>query len=565
MAKQPSSFSAVFTQAPAATPIHARPATRVLVEGPLLELSPLGRLVVPLAVFVVAALTIELSHGSNVATIWPANAVMLTALLRCVRSIANTVAIVLGGALASAFAGIWLSKGFLFCFVIGAANASEALVAFGLLAVFHVGPSTLTTFRGVMKLILLAGVAAPVAGTLISAMAYSSEHGLEWFTLWRNWYAGHALGMIIVAPFLICVTSSEWRTQRMSERVPEAVVMFVSFATIGACTVYFRPAIFMVAPAILFATVRFGLIGATASTFMIAMIATTIVVLGVGQPLVPSFDLSQRIFTLQMFLAITAFWSLPTASLLTERDRLLGDLSDANAQLAADSERQSNLVTGLRRHLALAEEKERLRLSYELHDQAGQSLIAAILELNEIDALTSGPAHERLHLLRKKMEEMGKTLHRIAWELRPPSIDEVGLCRALESYVVQWGEQCGTDVDFHCDDPTIQEVPAEIGTAVYRIVQEGLTNIVKHAQRPTSVSVIVRRLDRTLQVIVEDNGCGFDVAALGDRSATHRGLGLDGMRERLSLVGGSLEVESAPGAGTTIFARIAIEEQRSAA
>ena len=322
---------------------------------------------------------------------------------------------------------------------------------------------------------------------------------------------------------------------------------------------------FLLAPAILLATLRFGIIGATTSTFLVAIIASLYAVLGIGHPMIANADISTRIFTLQMFLAITSFWSLPTAALLTERDRLLGDLSRANAQLAADSESKSHLVVGLRRHLSMAEENERLRLSHELHDQAGQSLIAAILELNEIDASTSGTVRERLHLVRKRMEEMGKTLHRIAWELRPPSIDELGLRKALASYIAEWSEQCGTEVDFHCDDPSLDEVPDEIATAVYRVVQEGLTNIVKHAQRPSAVSVIIRRTDATLQVIIEDNGCGFDLGARAGKASDHRGLGLEGMRERLALIDGTLDVESALGAGTTIFARITLDGQRSAA
>ena len=222
-------------------------------------------------------------------------------------------------------------------------------------------------------------------------------------------------------------------------------------------------------------------------------------------------------------------------------------------------------MIGLRRHLSIAEEKERLRLSHELHDQAGQALIAAILELNEIDALIVGPAHERLHLVRKRMEELGKTLHRIAWELRPPAIDELGLKKALASYIADWSEQCGTEVDFHCDDPNIDDVPSEIGTAIYRIVQEGLTNIVKHAGQPTDVSVVIGRVNATLQVIIEDNGCGFDVGAITAKTGGYHGLGLDGMRERLLLIGGTLEIESTPGMGTALFARIALDAQRSAA
>jgi signal transduction histidine kinase len=253
---------------------------------------------------------------------------------------------------------------------------------------------------------------------------------------------------------------------------------------------------------------------------------------------------------------------LPTAALLSERDRLLSDLSSANSQLRVDSERKTNLVIGLRRHLSIAEEKERLRLSYELHDQAGQGLIAAILEMNAIDALIAGPAHERLSVVRKRMEELGKTLHRIAWELRPPAIDELGLKKALASYVADWSEQCGTEVDFHCDDPNIDDVPSEIGTTIYRVVQEGLTNIVKHAHRPSAVSVVIGRVGTTLQVIIEDDGCGFDVGAVTAKAGGYRGLGLEGMRERLLLIGGTLEIESAPGAGTALFARVALDAQR---
>ena len=200
--------------------------------------------------------------------------------------------------------------------------------------------------------------------------------------LWRNWYVGHALAMIIVAPFIISVTSQEWHTLRIRQRLPEVAVMITWFVAVAAGAAYFRPIIFVLAPTILIATVRFGLIGATVTTLVTALVATAFVAFGIGQPFVPISEMSSRILFLQLFLAITSFWSLPTAALLTERDRLLAGLSRANALLTVESERKSDLVLGLRRHLTMAEEKERLRLSHELHDQAGQSLIAAILELN---------------------------------------------------------------------------------------------------------------------------------------------------------------------------------------
>ncbi len=533
---------------------------------PLLNLSLAGHLLLPVAIFVTSVLTIDFSHLSNfVGALWPSNAIALVALLRHIRSPSNYASIFMGSAAAIALSALITGSSPALSMILAAADMVEIATAFALISVFRIGVSNLTSFRNLLIFIVVAGGVAPIASATMSAVAFGSAHGIPWLDVWRNRYPAHALGMIIVAPLLISVTSSEWQALRIKQRLPEAAAILGLFIAIGICAAYFRPVIFVMAPAILFTTVRFGLIGAAAATFVVALIASGFVVMGIGQPLLSQPELSQRIFALQVFLAITSFWSLPTAALLTERDRLLGDLSRANSRLAADGERKSDLVTGLRRHLSMAEENERLRLSHELHDQAGQSVIAAVLELNAIDSLTSGPAHERLHLVRKKMEEMGKTLHRIAWELRPPSIDELGLRKALASYIAEWGEQCGTEVDFHCDDPSLDEVPSEIATTVYRVVQEGLTNIVKHARRPANVSVVIRRPDTTLQVIVEDNGCGFDVTALGAKAGTRRGLGLDGMRERLSLIGGTLDVESAIGAGTTIFARIVLDGQRSAA
>lgn len=531
---------------------------------PLPALRPLHQLVAAVVIFLVSVFTISISRHSNlVATLWPANGIMLALLLCHARSLTTCVTVILGGSAVTALASYVAGNDFELCAILAAANSIEIVSALALLAAFQIGPSNLTSFDGTLTFILLAGGIAPIGSTLLSASAYGLAHGVAWSLVWRNWYPGHALGMIVLVPFLVSVMSAEWRTQRLAERKLEASAIFALFIAITVCAFYFRPIIFVIAPAILLGTVRFGIVGATAATFFVTIIASIFVVLGIGQPMfLTQPELSQRIFALQAFLAITSFWSLPTAALITERDRLLGDLSRANSQLTEDSEIKSHLVTGLRRHLSKAEENERLRLSHELHDQAGQSLIAAILQLNEIDALTSGPASERLQLVRKRMEEMGKTLHRIAWELRPPSIDELGLRKALASYIAEWSEQCGLDVDFHCDDPRLDEVPDEIGTAIYRVVQEGLTNIVKHAGRPSNVSVIVRRAEATLQVIVEDNGCGFDAATLGGKAGERRGLGLAGMRERLALIGGTLEVESALGAGAALFARIALDGQR---
>jgi PAS domain S-box-containing protein len=219
----------------------------------------------------------------------------------------------------------------------------------------------------------------------------------------------------------------------------------------------------------------------------------------------------------------------------------------------------------LRRRIMQAQEQERLRLAHDLHDQTGQSLTAAMLELKGVEALVDENGRERLRLLRKQMDEMGKTLHRIAWELRPASIDELGLATALANYVAEWSAQYGIAADFHCADAKIEELPDEARTTIYRVVQEGLNNVAKHAENSTSVSIVLERMGACLRLMIEDDGCGFEDVPGRQDGNLNDGLGIAGMRERLSLIGGELEVESSAGAGTTVFARIPVTVARRVA
>jgi len=217
----------------------------------------------------------------------------------------------------------------------------------------------------------------------------------------------------------------------------------------------------------------------------------------------------------------------------------------------------------LRRRLMQAYEEERLRLAHELHDQTGQSLTAVMLELKGLEPLVDEKGRQRLRMLRKQLDDMGKTLHHVAWELRPASIDELGLAAALENYICEWSAQSGIEADFHCRGGRMDEISDEIRTAIYRVVQESLTNVAKHAHDAATVSVVLDRTDTGLQLTIEDNGPGFDHAMDTGRERKNGGLGLAGMRERLSLIGGRLEVESSLGQGTTIFARIPLNVEKA--
>jgi len=235
---------------------------------------------------------------------------------------------------------------------------------------------------------------------------------------------------------------------------------------------------------------------------------------------------------------------------------------------AAVSERDE-----LRRRLMQAQEEERLRLARELHDETGQTLTAALLELKGLEIQYNEAGRSRIRTLRERMEEIGKSLHRIARELRPASINELGLNTALANYVSEWSQQFGIPADFlRGGDIDLDTLSDEQRTAIYRIVQEALTNVAKHAREATSVSVVVGRSGGIVQLTIEDNGIGFDTALLNGPSLNaavpakgRRGLGVAGMRERLALIGGELEIESSIGVGTTVFARIPADIARLSA
>jgi len=218
----------------------------------------------------------------------------------------------------------------------------------------------------------------------------------------------------------------------------------------------------------------------------------------------------------------------------------------------------------LRRRFMQAQEDERLRLAHELHDQTGQSLTAIMMELKDIENWADAGERERLRLLRGQLDQMGKVLHQVAWELRPASIDDLGLASSLANYVSEWSDQYAIDADFYCGDAKLNELSDEIRTSIYRITQEALTNIAKHTPSATSVSVVIDRAEAVVRLTIEDNGAGFDIATTEPVNG-RGGLGLAGMRERISLVGGELQIESSPGSGTTIFARIPARHGRVAA
>jgi signal transduction histidine kinase len=209
--------------------------------------------------------------------------------------------------------------------------------------------------------------------------------------------------------------------------------------------------------------------------------------------------------------------------------------------------------------LVTAQEEERRRIALELHDQLGQDVTALMLGLKALqDSGELAGANERLQQLLRLANQLGAEAHRLAWELRPSALDDLGLQGTLRNYLEEWARRFERAVDFHSSGLR-DRLPAQIESALYRIIQEALTNVAKHAQA-RHVSVILERRQGRVLVIVEDDGRGFDTAELLESANTARRMGLVGMRERARLIGGELEVESSPGEGTTIYVRVPLTE-----
>jgi signal transduction histidine kinase len=255
------------------------------------------------------------------------------------------------------------------------------------------------------------------------------------------------------------------------------------------------------------------------------------------------------------------------AGLQRERDQLeervrerTAELSEANRALQAEVAQRERAEAAHRevlRRLAAAEETERGRISRELHDRLGQDLTALKLGLQAVAKQRPCPPALRRSVtnLKELTDSLMRDMHRLAWELRPAVLDDFGLELALRRYADEWATLSGVPVDFHSQGVTAQRLAPHLETTLYRITREALTNVFRHA-KATRVSVLVERRADRVSLIVEDDGQGFDAEGTLGAPATQGKLGLLGMSERATLAGGSFEIESNPGAGTTVFVRI---------
>jgi signal transduction histidine kinase len=241
---------------------------------------------------------------------------------------------------------------------------------------------------------------------------------------------------------------------------------------------------------------------------------------------------------------------------LYDRNRIVAPIRDANGGIGDCVTTARDVTNGTRRDAAMSRLNSRLelqsaRIAGMLHDEAGQFLAAAHMAIADIAHDVPPPVQARLQQVRLHLDEVAEQLRRISHQLHPGILEDLGPMQAIKSIAHAFTRQTGVQlaIDVHMDGPC----PPAAGAAVFRFVEEALTNIGAHA-RATSGSIVITREGSRLVCAVCDDGAGFDVAATLERRGHSLGLML--MRDRLEAIGGTLHITSAPQQGTRLYAVI---------
>jgi two-component system sensor histidine kinase UhpB len=207
-----------------------------------------------------------------------------------------------------------------------------------------------------------------------------------------------------------------------------------------------------------------------------------------------------------------------------------------------------------------AQEQERKRIARELHDETSQVLTSLLISLKVLEESINGDeARQRIEDTRSLVHQTLRAIRNLSIDLRPSALDDLGLLPALRWYIKEYQQKCKIDVEFVANNFK-ERLPSELETALYRIVQEALTNTAKYANATRARVSVIEEQDKVTATI-SDNGKGFDAHTLLKLPWQERGLGLAGMHERATLLDGSLLINTEPGRGTTIQVTIPLTRQ----
>jgi len=262
-------------------------------------------------------------------------------------------------------------------------------------------------------------------------------------------------------------------------------------------------------------------------------------------------------------------WDPPKPVLRSERDLLealagLVGIAIDNATLLDDLQRKEDSMQALVRKTLTAQEEERKRIARELHDETSQVLSALLMNISMLEshAPPDADGRARVEAVKNLAEEAARNLDAMLFDLRPALLDELGLIPALRWYLAQIADAWGVAIAF--EGGKTGRLPDHVEVTAFRIVQEAVGNVVRHAKAASATVRVAPDEEGWLVVSVTDDGIGFDTRSVAGRARTGESVGLMGMRERAEIIGGTLSIESSPGMGATIVARLPVTDAEAA-
>jgi signal transduction histidine kinase len=415
--------------------------------------------------------------------------------------------------------------------------------------------TSLSRLIDVLQLIVFGALVSPLISASLGVATLFGTGVQPWRAVplaWVIYWLGDGMGVLLIVPLLL--TFSSIRAIRRN-RVKELATL--TFLLALTCFVIFNDRLlgelkhdvlaFGVFPFVMWAAIRFGVVGSSFALLGIATIATSETALGSG-PFAQSSPF-QNSALLQIYLAVLAISGLSLAGVIAEREQVEAE----RIRLIGNQAEQAELLRDLSGRLLRMQDEERRRIARELHDSVGQLVTAINLNLTAIASSqnlspeSSKAAAETVSL----GEQLSREIRTMSYLLHPPLLDEAGLRAALQWYVSGFGERSKIDVDLQLP-PELPRLASDLEISIFRVVQESLTNIYRHSGS-TTATVSIEYDAEMLRLSVEDLGRGMAVEKQSSTSISQPGVGIRGMRERIRQLGGTFQIDS-NGSGTRVIA-----------
>ena len=457
---------------------------------------------------------------------------------------------------------------------IAAGNTLEALAA-GALFRRWIGTANPLEATGDFLKFVAAVSAACLVSSLIGPTCLALGRITPWAqypSLWLTWWLGNVMGMLVLAPLLLAWLHQPGRRaelDRWQELTGLAIALVITSQMSFGGWLLPRDTHYSLTylpfPVLLWAAFRFGPRVTSSAILVVAGLAVWGTLQGHG--LFVRGTINQSLLLMQAFVSVMAVTILATCAVVSERRAMVKEIRELNSELEGRvSERTGQLAEAnerlhkLSRRLLVAQESERRRIARELHDEIGQSITVAQLNLRTLQRRAGGEGlapqlEESVHMLEQVLEQVRD----LSLDLRPSLLDDLGLVVALRWYTTQQAQRAGLRPVFRAG-PLEERLDPALETTCFRLAQEAVTNVIRHAQA-RKITVELYREGNELHLMVRDDGLGFDLAAVRRSGGARASLGLLGMEERVSLVAGRLEFRSAPQRGTEVHAWIPLQSQ----